>query len=185
MEEEPKKDEFAELISTIKNASALAPTTYNNLDLAWTSSQIDAHIEAIDSMVQEDILKASSALSNLEVLSNIYNGLMLEEQDVDSELNKIRKMATEVSSISSQISTQRAVLFRLSSLLDKEIESKENIYSMLSAGYSPLDLEMKKYGMTLMDFLQLPQRAPSSEVVKQQITKFAEEKLNGEEDEGQ
>ncbi len=173
-------DDFALLIDTIKRASSLAPTTYNTIDLAHASYKVETHIQAVDMTVQEDLQKASTLLSNIEVLSNIYNELNLEEQDINTELNKIRKMASEVSSISSEINAERGVLSKASELLDYEIDANEKTYLSLTSGQSPLQMELEKYGMTLLDFMNLPLRTPSEEAVKKQLNKIVEERLNGE-----
>jgi hypothetical protein len=175
-----EEDEFAGLVESIKKASSIMPVTFNKIDLSANKSMIEDHINAIDGMVQEDISFAASQLSNLEVLSNTYNNLLLEEKDITQELNMIRKNAMEVEAIASQIKEEKADLTSFSDLLAKEQKEKEDTYLKLSSGLTPLDLELAKYRMGLVDFLQLPLRTASSDAVKEQIAKIASQQLNEE-----
>jgi hypothetical protein len=160
------------------------PVTFNNVDLSASKTQIDEHISVIDQSTQDDIQQAAAALSNLEVLSNLYNSLILEEKDISEELNLIRKNAMEIEAISGQIVEENNDLISFSALLEKESKSKEDTYLKLSSGLTPLDLELSKYKMGLMDFFQLPLRTPSPDAIKSEIAKIASEQLNEENGEG-
>lgn len=170
-------DEYAELVEIIKNASSLMPQSFNRIELSAMTANLEGHMQAIDSMVLEDIYTTSTTLSNIETLTNIYNSLLSEKQSLNDELSKIMKTAMEVQSLDAEVMTERANMVRLVGLLNGEIESKESEYSKLSSGMSEMDLELEKYRMSLMDFMQLPLRQPPDEAISNKVTKIAEERL--------
>jgi len=170
-------DEFVELAEIMKEASSLMPVTFNRVELAALTAQLEEHMQAIDSLVMQDIYSSETTLSNIETLSNIYNSLLSEKQSLNAELDKVLKQAMEIQSLFTEAVSQRANLSRLADLFVNEAEAKESEYSKLAAGMNEMELELEKFGMSLMDFLQLPLRTPSDAAVERKLSEIAEKKL--------